>query len=163
MDYNIGAKMPALIVNGKKYEVDVDPETPLLWVLRERLKLTGTKYACGISVCGSCTVLLNGEPVRSCVTTLAMSANQEITTIEGLSVGKTLHPIQQAWLDESVPECGYCQSGQIMTAVALLNNKPDPTDEDIDQAMSAVLCRCGTYLKVRKAIKRAVRKSKGVV
>lgn len=127
---------------------------PLLWALRDLLGLTGTKYSCGISVCGACTVLVEGKPVRSCVTPVSAVSGKAITTIEGLSPDRS-HPVQQAWLEEQVPQCGYCQSGQILSAVALLNTTPQPTDADIDSAMSGVLCRCGTYQRIRKAIKRA--------
>ena len=141
-------------VNGKNYEVDVPVDTPLLWVLRENLELTGTKYGCGVALCGACTVHVNGNAVRSCVTPVSSVAGQEIVTIEGLSPGNG-HPVQKAWIAEDVPQCGYCQSGQIMSAAALLSANPKPTDEDIDQAMSANICRCGTYQRIRKAIHRA--------
>jgi len=144
-----------LTVNGTKHQVDADPDTPLLWVLRDTIGLTGTKYGCGIALCGACTVHLNDQPVRSCAITVSMiKASQKITTIEGLSPD-TSHPVQQAWIDEQVPQCGYCQSGQIMSAVALLRVKPNPSDQDIDNFMSANLCRCGTYPRIRKAIHRA--------
>ena len=141
-------------VNGNPRTVDVSPDTPLLWVLRDTLQLTGTKYGCGISQCGACTVHVDGDPTRSCVTPVSAIAGKSITTIEGLSLDRT-HPIQQAWIAEQVPQCGYCQSGQIMTAVALLAHTPKPTDADIDQAMSGNICRCGTYQRMRKAIHRA--------
>jgi isoquinoline 1-oxidoreductase subunit alpha len=143
--------MIALTINGEKRELDVDPTTPLLWVLRDTLGLTGTKYACGIAVCGSCTVHVNGEAVRSCVTPLSSVANQAVTTIEGLSKDSS-HPVQRAWIALDVPQCGYCQSGQIMQAAALLAKNPKPTDADINQSMSGVLCRCGTYSRIRRAI-----------
>jgi isoquinoline 1-oxidoreductase alpha subunit len=143
-----------LQINGKQHQLEIDPAMPLLWALRDLLGLTGTKYSCGISVCGACTVLVEGKPVRSCVTPVSSVSGKAITTIEGLSADRS-HPVQQAWLEEQVPQCGYCQSGQIMSAVALLNSKPQPTDADIDAAMSGVLCRCGTYPRIRKAIKRA--------
>ena len=146
--------MITLQINGKQHQLDADPAMPLLWALRDLLGLTGTKYSCGISVCGACTVLVEGKPVRSCVTPVSAVSGKTITTIEGLSTDRS-HPVQQAWLEEQVPQCGYCQSGQIMAAVALLNSKPQPTDADIDAAMSGVLCRCGTYPRIRKAIKRA--------
>ncbi len=146
--------MIKLQVNGKQHEIKADPAMPLLWVLRDLLGLTGTKYSCGISTCGACTVLVEGKAVRSCTTPVSSVSGKAITTIEGLSTDRS-HPVQQAWLDEQVPQCGYCQSGQIMSAVALLSQKPKPTDAEIDQAMSGVLCRCGTYPRVRKAIKRA--------
>lgn len=147
--------MITLQVNGTAHEIEADPAMPLLWALRDLLGLTGTKYSCGISVCGACTVLVEGKPVRSCVTPVSTVSGKAITTIEGLSPDRS-HPVQQAWLEEQVPQCGYCQSGQILSAVALLNTTPDPTDADIDTAMSGVLCRCGTYQRIRKAIKRAV-------
>ena len=146
--------MITLQVNGKTHQIEVDPAMPLLWALRDLLGLTGTKYSCGISMCGACTVLVEGKPLRSCVTPVSAVSGKAITTIEGLSEDRS-HPVQQAWLEEQVPQCGYCQSGQIMSAVALLNSKPQPTDADIDTAMSGVLCRCGTYQRIRKAIKRA--------
>ncbi|HEY4741559.1 MAG: (2Fe-2S)-binding protein [Candidatus Acidiferrales bacterium] len=141
-------------VNGQSRTVDVSPDTPLLWVLRDSLQLTGTKYGCGISQCGACTVHVDGDPTRSCVTPVSAVAGKSITTIEGLSLDRS-HPIQQAWIAEQVPQCGYCQSGQIMTAVALLAHTPKPTDADIDQAMSGNICRCGMYQRMRKAIHRA--------
>lgn len=148
------SRMVTLKVNKKEYNVDVRPDTPLLWVLRETLGLTGTKYGCGMSLCGSCTVLLNGEPIRSCSTTVNAVSGKEITTIEGLSAD-TDHPLQKAWIAEEVPQCGYCQSGQIMAAAALLSKNPKPSDADIDSAMSGILCRCGTYQRIRRAIHRA--------
>lgn len=141
-----------LNVNGEDVEVDVEPDTPLLWVLRDNLNLTGTKYGCGIGACGACTVLMNGHPVKACSTTAEGSSGYNIVTIEGLSEDAS-HPLQRAWIEEDVPQCGYCQSGQIMTAVALLNEKANPTDEDINDAMTNI-CRCGTYSKIRKAIKK---------
>ena len=146
--------MISLRVNGKKYEVEVPPNTPLLWVIRESLGLTGTKYGCGISQCGVCTVHVNGEAVRSCVTPVSSVAGKEIVTIEGLSADDS-HPVQQAWMAEDVPQCGYCHSGQIMAAAALLAKNPRPSDADIDRAMSGNLCRCGTYQRIRRAIHRA--------
>jgi aerobic-type carbon monoxide dehydrogenase small subunit (CoxS/CutS family) len=146
--------MVSLLVNGKRHEVDVDTDTPILWVLRDHLGLTGTKYACGIAACGACTVLVDGRPVRACVTPAGSVRGKTITTIEGLSSDNS-HPVQKAWIAEDVPQCGYCQSGQIMAAVALLARKPNPTDADIDEAMRDVLCRCGTYTRVRRAIKKA--------
>ena len=145
-----------LIVNGRTHAIDVDPETPLLWVLRETLGLTGTKYGCGAGLCGSCTVLIGGEPARSCQITALQTEGKSITTIEGLSPDRS-HPLQTAWLAEQVPQCGYCQSGQIMTAAALLAKNPAPTDADIDQALSANLCRCGTYPRIRRAIHLAAK------
>jgi aerobic-type carbon monoxide dehydrogenase small subunit (CoxS/CutS family) len=149
-----------LHVNGQTYTVDVDPETPLLWVLRDTLGFTGTKYSCGMGLCGACTVHLDGEATRSCITPVADAADREITTIEGLSADGS-HPVQQAWIEESVPQCGYCQPGQIMTAAALLAQNPQPTDEDIDAAMSHVICRCGTYPRIRRAIHNAIEKGNG--
>ena len=145
-----------LIVNGRTHAIDVDPETPLLWVLRETLGLTGTKYGCGAGLCGSCTVLIGGEPARSCQITALQAEAKSITTIEGLSPDRS-HPLQTAWLAEQVPQCGYCQSGQNMTAAALLAKNPAPTDADIDQALSANLCRCGTYPRIRRAIHLAAK------
>jgi aerobic-type carbon monoxide dehydrogenase small subunit (CoxS/CutS family) len=141
-------------VNGKAVSFDDDPSTPLLWVLRDSLQLTGTKYACGIARCGACTVHLDGEPVRSCVTPVSRAAGKMVTTIEGLSQDLR-HPVQRAWLELQTPQCGYCHSGQMMTAVALLNKIPKPTDADIDDAMSANLCRCGTYHRIRASVHRA--------
>ena len=143
-----------LIVNGESHQVDVSPTTPLLWVLRDTLGLTGTKFGCGQGLCGSCTVHLDGEAVRSCQTPVSAVTAKTITTIEGLSVDGD-HPLQQAWLAEKVPQCGYCQPGQIMTAAAMLANNPLPNDAQIDAAMSGILCRCGTYQRIRKAIHRA--------
>ncbi len=148
--------MVTLTINGERHDLDVDPSTPLLWAIREQTGLTGTKFGCGIAQCGACTVHLNGAPIRSCVTPVQAAANQNITTIEGIgSADSGLHAIQQAWIDEQVPQCGYCQSGQIMSAVALLSENPAPSDEDIDRAMSGNVCRCGTYPRIRKGIKRA--------
>jgi aerobic-type carbon monoxide dehydrogenase small subunit (CoxS/CutS family) len=143
-----------LNINGEKKQVDIDPNTPLLWVLRDELDLVGTKYGCGLSQCGACTVHLNGAAVRSCVLPVSAVANQPITTIEGLSEDGD-HPVQKAWIEEDVSQCGYCQPGQIMSAVALLKNNPNPTDEDIDLAMSGNICRCATYVRIKKAIKKA--------
>ncbi len=140
-----------LTVNGKSYSADVAPDTPLLWVLRDHLGLTGTKFGCGMGLCGSCTVHLNGEAARSCQTAISEVGDKKVTTIEGLAAG----PVQQAWIAEQVPQCGYCQSGQIMTAAALLAKSPKPTDAQIDDAMSPILCRCGTYQRIRAAIHRA--------
>ena len=146
--------MITLSVNGKSIEVDVEPDTPLLWVLRDTIGLTGTKYGCGMSLCGACTVHLDGEPTRSCVTPVSTIGAKKITTIEGLSTDRS-HPVQRAWIENDVPQCGYCQSGQIMSAVALLEKTPKPTDADIDAAMSGNICRCGTYQRIRAAIHRA--------
>jgi aerobic-type carbon monoxide dehydrogenase small subunit (CoxS/CutS family) len=146
-----------LTVNGETRTVDVEPDTPLLWVLRDTLGLTGTKYGCGKALCGSCTVHYNGSPLRSCVMPISAVAGGSVTTIEGLSAHGD-HPVQKAWSAENVPQCGYCQPGQIMTAVSLLDRMPRPTDADIDAAMSGVLCRCGTHGRIRKAIHRAAEK-----
>lgn len=146
--------MIALNVNGTNFELDVAPDTPLLWVLRDSLGLMGTKYGCGIAQCGACTVHINGEAVRSCVTPVQSVAGREIVTIEGLSAGG-MHPVQDAWIAEDVPQCGYCQPGQIMAVAALLARIPDPSDDDIDKAMSGNICRCGTYQRIRRAIHRA--------
>ncbi len=144
-------------VNDSSFSVDAPEDMPLLWILRDLLGLTGTKYGCGIGACGSCTVLLDGEPVRSCITLAGEIQNREILTIEGLSDDSS-HPLQQAWIALQVPQCGYCQSGQILSAAALLNETTTPDDEDIDAAMSNVLCRCGTYPRIREAIKLAAKK-----
>lgn len=148
--------MITLSINGEPRALDVDPSTPLLWVIRDYAGLTGTKFGCGIAQCGACTVHVDGKPVRSCVTPASAAAGRQVTTIEGVNGGEDgLHPVQQAWIDEQVPQCGYCQSGQIMAAAALLARIPSPTDADIDTAMSGVICRCGTYPRIRKGIKRA--------
>lgn len=144
-----------LKVNGKDYNVDVDPSTPILWVLRDNLELTGTKFGCGMAQCGACMVHLNGDAIRSCVTPVARANGQEIVTIEALSENAIGQRLQKAWIEEDVPQCGYCQSGQIMAAAVLLEAKPNPTDNDIDLGMSGNICRCGTYQRVRKAIHRA--------
>jgi isoquinoline 1-oxidoreductase alpha subunit len=146
--------MTALSINGKAYEVDVESDTPLLWVLRDTIGLTGTKYGCGIAQCGACTVHIDGVATRSCGLQVGDAAGKQIMTIEGLAANGTLHKVQQAWLDLDVPQCGYCQSGMIMAAVSLLKNKPKPTDADIDAAMTNI-CRCGTYQRVRAAIHAA--------
>lgn len=143
-----------LNVNGSSYDVDDDPETPLLWVLRDRIGLTGAKFGCGIAQCGACTVHIDGEAVRSCSISVADSVGSEITTIEGLSDDNS-HPLQRAWIEHSVPQCGYCQSGQIMSAAAFLKQTPNPSDSEIDAAMAGNLCRCGTYQRIRWAIRRA--------
>ncbi len=148
--------MTVLTINGKKYETTVDPETPLLWVLRDSLGMTGTKYGCGIAQCGACTVHLDGVPTRSCSVQLDAVGEAKITTIEGLAANGVLHKVQKAWLESDVPQCGYCQSGMIMAAAALLAEKPTPTDEDIDAAMTNI-CRCGTYQQVRAAIHAAAK------
>ena len=147
----------SLKVNGQANEIDVDPKMPLLWAIRDFVGLTGTKFGCGISQCGACTVHLDGDPVRSCVIPVSAASGKEITTIEGLSENND-HAVQLAWIAEQVPQCGYCQSGQIMSAAALLKKNPNPSDADIDAAMSSVLCRCGTYPRIRKAIKQASQK-----
>jgi len=146
--------MFSLNVNGKKYDVDAESGTPLLWVIRDNLGLTATKYGCGIGQCGACTVLVDGEAVRSCVRAVSTAAGKEITTLEGLSAGRP-HPLQAAWIAGNVPQCGYCQPGQIMAAAALLRRIPEPTDEEIDRAMNGNICRCGTYQRIRKAIHAA--------
>ncbi|HEX5408195.1 MAG TPA: (2Fe-2S)-binding protein [Gemmatimonadaceae bacterium] len=143
-----------LNVNGSAHTIDVAPDTPLLWAIRDNVGLTGTKFGCGMALCGACTVHLDGQPTRSCVTPVSAVGSKKITTIEGLSPDAT-HPVQQAWIAEDVPQCGYCQSGQIMSAAALLAKTPHPTDEDIDAAMSGNICRCGTYQRIRAAIHRA--------
>ncbi|MVM35366.1 2Fe-2S iron-sulfur cluster binding domain-containing protein [Spirosoma sp. HMF4905] len=143
-----------LAINGKKYPVNADAQMPLLWAIRELVGLTGTKYGCGMAQCGACTVHLAGAPIRSCSFPVSAVLNQPITTIEGISKDNS-HPVQKAWIAEQVPQCGYCQSGQIMSAVALLKTNPHPTDEDIDAAMQGNICRCGTYPRIRKAIKMA--------
>lgn len=141
-----------LRVNDETHLVDVEPETPLVWVLRENLDLRGTKFGCGVSECGACTVMMGGQAIRSCVTTVADAAEKNIVTVEGLAKGDTLHPLQEAWEQEQVPQCGYCQPGQLMTAAALLEKNPTPSDDEIVSEMSDVLCRCGTYNRVRKAV-----------
>jgi aerobic-type carbon monoxide dehydrogenase small subunit (CoxS/CutS family) len=149
--------MILLKVNGQNRQVEDDPQTPLLWVLRDSLDLTGTKYGCGIAQCGACTVLLDGVATRACSLPVGSLEGKTITTIEGLSNGDSLNHVQQAWVEEDVPQCGYCQSGQIMSATALLKRNPKPTDGEIDAAMSGNICRCGTYPRIRKAIKRAIK------
>jgi len=143
--------MITLNINKKTYNVDVDPNTPLLWVLRDFVGLVGTKYGCGVAQCGACVVHLNGEAVRSCVTKVSRAVGQKVVTIEGLSENNN-HPLQKAWQEVDVPQCGYCHSGQLMSAAVLLREKPNPTDQDIDDAMAGNICRCGTYLRIRKAI-----------
>lgn len=148
--------MITLKINGDTHELDIDPTTPILWAIRENAGLTGTKFGCGIAQCGACTVHLNGAPIRSCVIPIQAADGQEVTTIEGIADRQNgLHVLQQAWIDEQVPQCGYCQSGQLMSAAALLDRNNDPSDDDIDVAMSGVVCRCGTYGRIRKGIKRA--------
>jgi aerobic-type carbon monoxide dehydrogenase small subunit (CoxS/CutS family) len=150
--------MISLEVNGKKYKVEVPPETPLLWVIRETLGLTGTKYGCGMALCGACTVHVDGEAVRSCVTPVSSVDGKRITTIEGIGKDKEGKAIQEAWISDDVPQCGYCQSGQIMAAVTLLRKNQKPTDAEIDEGMDGILCRCGTYQRIRRAIHRAAKK-----
>ena len=144
-----------LIINGTSHRVTAEPDMPLLWVLRDLLGLVGAKYGCGIGQCGACTVQLDGTPVRSCTLPVSAIGKQSLTTIEGLARGGNLHPLQSAWIEEDVAQCGYCQAGQIMTAAALLRDNPSPTDADIDSAMAGNYCRCGTYIRIRKAIHRA--------
>ena len=146
--------MVSVMVNGKKYDVDVSADTPLLWVIRDAIGLNGTKFGCGLQQCGACTVHLDGEPVRSCGVPISNVGAKKVTTIEGLSPDSS-HSLQRAWIAEQVPQCGYCQSGQLMSAAALLAKKPKPTDADIDTAMSGNICRCGTYQRIRRAIHRA--------
>jgi isoquinoline 1-oxidoreductase alpha subunit len=149
--------MTAFTLNGKPVDVSADPDTPLLWVIREQLKMTGTKFGCGIAQCGACTVHVDGQPTRSCSTQLQAIEGKHITTIEGLSDGKALHPLQAAWIAEQVPQCGYCQSGQLMTAAALLAKNPKPSRKEIVDAMTGNICRCGTYHHIVRAIQRASR------
>lgn len=144
----------SMLVNGQTREIDVDPAMPLLWAIRDFMGLTGTKFGCGIAQCGACTVHVDGKPVKACVMASSAAEGKEITTIEGLSDNND-HPVQLAWIEEQVPQCGYCQSGQIMNAAALLKENPNPSDEEIERAMDAVLCRCGTYPRIKKAIKAA--------
>jgi aerobic-type carbon monoxide dehydrogenase small subunit (CoxS/CutS family) len=148
--------MIRLVINGKPHDVDVDPNTPLLWVIREQVGLTGTKYGCGIAQCGACTVHLDGNPVRSCQIPLSAAAGKKVTTIEGLHP-QGQHPLQVAWIAEQVPQCGYCQSGQIMQAAALLARNTNPSDEEITSHMSGNICRCATYLRIKRAIRRAAK------
>ena len=151
----------SLRINGQTRAVDVDSDTPLLWVLRDELKLVGTKFGCGIAQCGACTVHLNGSPIRSCSVPASAAAGQKITTIEGLASGGTLTALQNAWIEHDVPQCGYCQAGQLMSAAALLKQTPNPTDAQIDGFMAGNLCRCGTYVRIRKAIHSAAEAGKG--
>ena len=148
--------MARLTINGKTTEVNVDPSTPLLWAIREQVGLTGTKYGCGVAVCGACTVHLDGKATRSCVTPVSAAVGKKITTIEGLATNGTLHKVQKAWVENEVPQCGYCQSGMIMAVAALLREKPKPTDADIDRTITNI-CRCGTYQQVREAIHAAAK------
>jgi isoquinoline 1-oxidoreductase alpha subunit len=150
----------AFSINTRQVTVDADPSTPLLWVLRENLGLTGTKYGCGMAQCGACTVHIDGGAVRSCVLPVSRAADEQVTTIEGLSPDLT-HPLQRAWIEIDVPQCGYCQSGQIMSAAVLLRHKPNPSDEEIDQALAGNICRCGTYSRIRRAVHRAAELARG--
>jgi isoquinoline 1-oxidoreductase alpha subunit len=152
--------MVTLIVNGQRHELDVPGDVPLLWIVREELGLTGTKFGCGMALCGACTVHLDGQPVRSCVTPVREADGKTVATIEGVK-DTPYRAVQEAWVEMSVPQCGYCQSGQIMSAIALLKARPKPTDHDIDSAMSANLCRCATYLRIRRAVQRAAAKLEG--
>ena len=151
--------MTTIMINGKQQELNVDDDMPLLWAIRDIIGLTGTKFGCGKGLCGACTVHIDGTPTRSCITPVSIVNGKSITTIEGLANGDRLHPVQQAWIDEDVPQCGYCQSGQIMGAVAFLAKNPDPSDDEIRQGVTS-LCRCGTYLRIFSAIKRAARNNK---
>ena len=151
--------MIQLTVNGRSREVDVEPDMPLLWVLRDELDVKGPKFGCGIAQCGACTVHVNGEPTRSCSFPVSAAAGKRVLTLEGLAPAGRLHPVQQAWIEHQVPQCGYCQGGQILAAVALLRKKPDPTDKDIDEAMTNI-CRCGTYARIRAAIHAAAKSGK---
>ncbi|GAA6137950.1 (2Fe-2S)-binding protein [Arenicella sp. 4NH20-0111] len=153
--------MIKLTLNGSQVELDADPSMPLLYAIRDIAQLTGTKFGCGLGLCGACTVHLDGQPVRSCVTTVAAAEGKMITTIEGLEVDGQLHPVQAAWIDHKVPQCGYCQSGQMMSAVALLESNPNPNDKEIEEAMQGNICRCGTYPRIRKAIKQAAQTQSG--
>ncbi len=149
-----------LMINGKSMQVDVDPSTPVLWVLRDHLQLVGTKYGCGVGACGACTIHLNGRALRSCQLPISAVGTQAITTIEGIvSAGKEMHPVQKAWLELDVAQCGYCQTGQIMSAVALLKSNPNPTETEIESAMTGNICRCGTYLRIKAAIQQAAKSS----
>ena len=151
--------MTKLNINGKPYDVDLPGDTPLLWALRDQIGLTGTKFGCGMALCGACTVHIDGEPGRACITPISALAGKKITTIEGLEADKVGRAVQAAWIDMGVPQCGYCQAGQVMSATALLKKKPNPTDTDIDDAMAGNICRCGTYARIRAAIKQAAGRS----
>jgi isoquinoline 1-oxidoreductase alpha subunit len=148
--------MTPVNINGKRYSVDLPDDTPLLWALRDHLGLTGTKFGCGMALCGACTVHVDGQPVRSCTTPMSAVANKKIVTIEAVGADTVGRAVQEAWIEMGVPQCGYCQPGQVMSATALLKRNPKPTDADIDEAMSGNICRCGTYVRIRAAIKRAV-------
>lgn len=150
--------MITINVNGTDYQLDVEPDTPLLWAVRDELNMTGSKFGCGAGLCGACTMHLDGQPIRTCVFPIIGAAGRKITTIEGIANGEQLSPVQEAWVELNVPQCGYCQSGQIMSATALLNSNPKPSDADIDAAMSGNICRCGTYPRIRKAIHLAAEK-----
>jgi isoquinoline 1-oxidoreductase alpha subunit len=147
--------MTSVTINGRRYQVDLPADTPLLWTLRDQLGLTGTKYGCGMALCGACTVHVDGQPVRSCITPLAAVADKKVVTIEAIGADKVGQAVQAAWVDLGVPQCGYCQAGQVMAATALLKRTPKPTDSDIDDAMSGNICRCGTYVRIRAAIRQA--------
>ncbi len=149
--------MTSVTINGKHYDVDLPGDTPLLWALRDYVGLTGTKFGCGMALCGACTVHLDGQPVRSCITPISVAANKQVITIEGVGTDKVGKAVQAAWLEVGVPQCGYCQAGQIMSATALLKRNPKPTDTDIDEAMTGNICRCGTYARIRTAVKTAAR------
>ncbi len=149
--------MTSVTINGKRYDVDLPGDTPLLWALRDYVGLTGTKFGCGMALCGACTVHLDGQPVRSCITPISVAANKQVITIEGVGADKVGKAVQAAWLEVAVPQCGYCQAGQIMSATALLKRNPKPTDTDIDEAMTGNICRCGTYARIRTAVKTAAR------
>lgn len=155
--------MIEVTVNGKRQSLDVPADTPILWVLRDTLKLTGTRFGCGLAMCGACTVHLNGSPIRSCMTPISQAEGKKITTIEAMEYDPVGQAVQEAWMDEAVAQCGYCQGGQVMSAVSLLKNNPSPSDEQIDNGMSGNICRCGTYPRIRKAIKRASRKGTAAI
>jgi isoquinoline 1-oxidoreductase subunit alpha len=147
--------MTPVTINGKRYDLDLPPDTPLLWALRDEVGLTGTKFGCGMALCGACTVHLDGQAIRSCLTPISLAANKKVTTIEAMEADKVGKAVQTAWIEIGVPQCGYCQAGQIMSATALLAKNPKPTDADIDAAMAGNICRCGTYMRIRSAIKQA--------
>jgi isoquinoline 1-oxidoreductase alpha subunit len=154
--------MTPVTINGRRYTIDLPDDTPLLWALRDELGLTGTKFGCGMALCGACTVHVDGQPLRSCLTPISSVANKKVTTIEGISADKVGKAVQAAWVEMGVPQCGYCQTGQIMSATALLKRNPRPSDTDIDAAMSGNICRCGTYVRIRNAIKRTASRQGGV-
>jgi isoquinoline 1-oxidoreductase subunit alpha len=154
--------MTPVTINGRRYSLDLPDDTPLLWALRDELGLTGTKFGCGMALCGACTVHVDGQPLRSCLTPISSVANKKVTTIEGISADKVGKAVQTAWVEMGVPQCGYCQTGQIMSATALLKRNPRPSDADIDDAMSGNICRCGTYVRIRNAIKRTASRQGGV-